>query len=217
MTFEEYWMGKGIDLDALWDNYESGQGYVHKVSESELHLLRLTFSSPPSNIPLFDHELIYKTVKGTFHDVKKECFSKERYNHAAPIFLRKVDRGSGIFEFLGQFDPVLTWVAAISGGMLLYRKLLSADQDYDDKRLGFLLKHFPQTSQEEIGAYMKAWTTFGRRKVMQRLIAHGLQKVEVSTSPVTQEIEIEVPSMLDIEVVLTDDGGEEEQHLTIDA
>lgn len=206
MDYEEYWIGKGIDLDSLWDIYEEGQGYVAKVCDSELHLIRLTFSGPPSTLPLFDHEVIYKTVKGTFHDVKEECFDPERYNRSVPIFMRRIDRGSGIFEFLGQFDPVLTWIAAIGGAMLVYRKLLSADQDYDQKRLDFLLSKFPQGSREDVSAYMKAWTTFGRRRILQRLIKHGLEKVEVSTLPISSDPNVPSPTMLDLEEVLEEDN-----------
>src|SRR5215212_3543140 len=33
-----------------------GEGYIHKVSGSSLHLLRLTFDRHPIRLPLFDHE-----------------------------------------------------------------------------------------------------------------------------------------------------------------
>lgn len=211
MNLEEYWMGKGIDLDDLWRTYEEGNGYIDKVSSSELYLVRLTFSGPPQSIPLFDAELIYKTVKGTFHDVKEECFDHARYNKAAPIFLRRIDRGSGIFEFLGQFDPVITWVSAIGGAMLLYRKIYSMDLESDHKKIEFLLSKFPNASKGDISAYIKAWTTFGRRRILERLIEHGLEKVEISTSPVEPDPIGVSENTLDLNEILEDEDGEQEK------
>ena len=100
MSAEQYWMGKGLDLDRLWLDFDNGSGYERKVAASPLHLLRLTFTEHPVHLPLFDHEVVYKTVKGTFHDVKSECLHPEAYDAAAPIFLHRVERGSGVFEFL---------------------------------------------------------------------------------------------------------------------
>lgn len=113
MSVEQYWMGKGLDLDSLWDDFDNGSPYVQKVVASRLYLLRLTFENHPSHLPLFDLEVLFKTVKGTFHDVKAECLTREAYERAAPIFLHRVDRGSGVFEFLAQFDPLMTWVVAL--------------------------------------------------------------------------------------------------------
>jgi hypothetical protein len=118
MSEREYWTGKGLDLDALWDDFERGRPYEDKVSHAQLHILRLTFSEHPAHLPLFDHELIYKTVKGTFHDVKEQCLTPAQYNQAAPIFLYRILRGSGIFEFLGELQPLLTWVCALGGASI---------------------------------------------------------------------------------------------------
>ena len=183
MSVEQYWMGKGLDLDDLWRDFDAGAGYMQKVAESPLYLLRLTFGGHPPHLPLFDHEAVYKTVKGTFHDVKAECFTAEAYDEAAPIFLYRVDRGSGIFEFLAQFDPLITWVVALGSAAVWYRKALSADQEFDEKRLGFIRTSFPNASTSDVQAYMKAWTTFGRRKVLQRLLMQNLDRVEVSAFP----------------------------------
>lgn len=198
MSIEEYWMGKDIDLERLWKDFEEGQGYITKVSNSQLYLLRLTFSGPGANLPLFDHELIYKTVKGTFHDIKKDCFDQSRYNRAAPIFLRKIDRGSGVFEFLAQFDPLITWISALGGAIVILKNLQYKDQEYDEARLKFLLAHFPNASKEDISAYLKAWTTWGRRRVLQKLIQHGLKKVEISKSPLSPDPNAALPELINI-------------------
>lgn len=72
-----------------------------------MHLLRLTFGGYPRHLPLFDHEVIYKTIKATFRDVKEACLTPEDYDDAAPMFLYRVDRGSGIYEFFAELKPLI--------------------------------------------------------------------------------------------------------------
>jgi len=119
-------------------DFDDGSGYIKKVSSSRLHLLRLTFGDHPVRLPIFDLEVLYKTVKGTFHDVKAECMTPAEYNRAAPIFLHRLDRSSGIFEFLAQFDPLMTWVVALGAAVAWYQKSLAADHELDEKRLTFI-------------------------------------------------------------------------------
>ncbi len=162
-------------------------------------MLRLTFDDHPRQLPLFDFEVLFKTVKGTFHDVKAECLTREEYDRAVPVFLHRVDRGSGIFEFLAQFDPLMTWVVALGAAATWYRKSLAADQELDEKRLAFILKYFPSANKDHIQAYMKAWTTCGCRRVLQRLIEQHLGRVEVSRTPYNPP---ESPVMVDMKMVV---------------
>ena len=199
MSVEQYWMGKDLDLDSLWQDFDSGSGYMQKVAASQLHLLRLTFAGHPTNLPLFDHEVVFKTVKGTFHEVKAECLTPKAYDDAAPIFLHRVDRGSGVFEFLAQFDPLMTWVVALGAAAMWYRTSLAADQELDEKRLAFIRKEFPTASLSDVQAYMKAWTTFSRRRVLERLIGQNLQRVEVSKTPYSPPVS---PTMVDMKIVV---------------
>jgi hypothetical protein len=183
MTVDQYWMGKDIDVDGIWRDFDSGQGYISKVAGSPLYLLRMSFGGHPLDLPLFDHEAIYKTVKATFHDVKAECLTPDAYDRAAPVFLYRVDRGSGVFEFLAQFDPLMTWVVALGAASMWYRNAVRKDQAFDTERLDFIRRNFPGASAGDVQAYMKAWTTFGRRRVLHRLISQGLLRLEVSQTP----------------------------------
>jgi hypothetical protein len=200
MTIERYWIGKSIDLERLWQDYDDGSAYIEKVASTPLYLLRLTFDEHPIQLPLFDFEVLFKTVKGTFHDVKAECLTREEYNRAAPIFIHRVERGSGIFEFLAPFDPLMTWIVALGAAAMWYRKALAADQEFDEKRLSFIRANFPDASISDVQAYMKAWTTFGRRRVLHRLIGQHLTRVEVSKSPHSPPA---TPDMVDMEVVVS--------------
>lgn len=167
--------------------------------------LRLTFDEHPTRLPLFDLEVLFKTVKGTFHDVKAECLSPEAYDQAAPIFLHRIDRGSGVFEFLAQFDPWMTWVVALGAAAKWYQMSLAAGNELDEKRLIFIRTNFPNASTADIQVYMKAWTTFGRRRVLQRLIGQHLGRVEVSKAPHNPP---DPPAMVDMNDVVALRQGE---------
>ncbi len=199
MSLEQYWMGKNLNLDDLWQDFYKGTTYIEKVASSDLYLLRLTFSGHPKHLPLFDHEVLFKTVKGTFHDVKEECFSAKAYDEAAPIFLHRIERGSGIFEFLAQFDPLMTWVVALAAAATWYRKSFADDQEIDEKCLAFIRREFPNADASDTRAYLKAWTTFGRRHVLHRLIGQGLDRVEVSKVPLNSPTLV---TMVDMNVVV---------------
>ena len=86
MSVEQYWMGKGLDLNSLWHDFDNGSDYMQKVAASQLYLLRLTFANHPPHLPLFDHEVVFKTVKGTFHDVKAECLTPKAFARWPPFF-----------------------------------------------------------------------------------------------------------------------------------
>lgn len=187
MPLEQYWIGKGLNLEEVWQDFDSGTAYMAKVENTQNHLLRLTFSGHPKHLPLFDHEAIYKTVKGTFHDIKAECLSPRAYNAAAPIFLYRVDRGSEIFEFLAELQPLLPYLAALGAAMMWHRNALNIDARMDERNWKFIRSNFPRANDSDLAAYMKAWSTWGRRRVLARLIEQGLHRVEVSKTPITRE------------------------------
>src|SRR5437660_8359407 len=98
----EYWIGKGVDYESLWAAYDGGQGYIQKYYNMTTHLLVIEFSSPEKSKPLFEHEAIFKTIKGYFHDFKKACLTYDDYATAGPLFFYSVERASGIYKFLGE-------------------------------------------------------------------------------------------------------------------
>jgi len=60
-TFE-CWIGDGVDYDAIWATYESGNGYLQKFNSMRVHLLRVTLREHPRELPLFNFEVVYKTI-----------------------------------------------------------------------------------------------------------------------------------------------------------
>src|SRR5205809_6832387 len=95
----QYWIGEGLDYDAVWAAYESGSGYAQKFRSMRVHLLRITLREPPVELPLFNLEVVYRTTKGYFHELKKAYLTREEYERAGPLFVYRIDRSSGIWDF----------------------------------------------------------------------------------------------------------------------
>jgi hypothetical protein len=66
---EQYWIGKGIDYDALWSDYRAGGGYIDKYRSMRVHLFRLTLREQPKSLPLFNFE----AVKGSVNEIALFC------------------------------------------------------------------------------------------------------------------------------------------------
>jgi hypothetical protein len=108
MSVEEYWIGKGVDYLKIWQDYLAGkEGYLKKFNSSNYYLMQLKFDYPDSRMPIINQEVISKTIKGCYHDLKQHCHKGE-YEEAGPLFSYSVERGSGIFEFLGEFQYLIT-------------------------------------------------------------------------------------------------------------
>ncbi|HEY4944371.1 MAG TPA: hypothetical protein VII56_23285 [Rhizomicrobium sp.] len=126
ISVEEYWIGKGIDYKSLWSAYDRGKGYQEKFYSTRAHLIRIEFKDPNLKEPLFNHEVIYKTIKGLFHDLKKANLSADEYANAAPIFLYRIDRGSSVWEFLGELRQLLTLGTTLSDQQTIGQGLKNA-------------------------------------------------------------------------------------------
>src|SRR3989304_10631786 len=107
MSFDEYWIGKGIDFDEIWSIYDEGQGYIQKYTSMEVHVLQLTFDQYSTKFPLFNFEAVLKTSKGVFHNLKKNYLSQGEYNQAGPLFFYDVCRSSEKWRFLGEIKPLI--------------------------------------------------------------------------------------------------------------
>lgn len=117
MSVEEYWTGKKVNYDRIWRDYLDGKDdYIQKFQSTSYHLLQIKFNFPDSSLPLINYEVICRTLMGCYHDLKQHCLPKE-YSNLGPLFLYKVERGSGIFEFLGELLPLITLSAWLIPGL----------------------------------------------------------------------------------------------------
>lgn len=167
------------------------------------HLFRIELEQFPANEPLFNHEVVFKTLKGCFHDLKEACLSDEEYDAAGPLVLYRVDRGSGIWDFLGGLRHLV-----LMGTTLADEKVLGQKLDNIDKRLTILRKHFlGAVSAEDVQHFMNAQTPRELEAAIQRLINQGIQSIKVSTEPFNGNIDDSVKSLVDMKKLLEEADG----------
>lgn len=194
MSKYEYWIGEGVDYEKVWRDYESGLEYVDKFISIRAHLIRIELTEFPTHLPLFNHEAVYKTIKGYFHDLKQICLSKDEYMFAAPLFLYRVGRGSGVWEFLGELRQLL-----LLGTSLADEKTVGQRLDNIDKRLEILRKHFGDAVKpRDFQKFMQARTPAQIDLAMQKLLRQGIRRVQISKRPFDGDIEAIEASLVDL-------------------
>jgi hypothetical protein len=198
MAMEEYWIGEGVDYDRIWRDFDSGAGYIDKFRSMDAYLLRITFSQPPSDLPLFNHDAIFKTVKGYYHDLKRACLTPDEYGKAGPLFLYSIDRASSIWEFLGEIRQLL-----LLGTTLADEKVMGEKLSNLDKRLELYEKLFGKisVSAKDYQAFMTARTPKQLDKAIRRIFDEGIEKVEISTIPFVGAIQEARKTLVDIKAL----------------
>lgn len=100
-SYYEYWIGKDTNYEQLWNDYERGADvYRDKFKSMKVFLIKFKFKYPNKKLPLFNLEVIIKTIKGLYHDFKdprNNFLSESEYNNEGPIFVYSIERNS--------FDP----------------------------------------------------------------------------------------------------------------
>lgn len=201
MSVYEYWIGEDVDYEKVWRDYEAGLLYIDKFKSMKVHLIRIELNQFPANLPLFNHEAVYKTMKGYFHDLKQLCLSPDEYNYAGPLYLYDVRRGSGIWDFLGELRQLL-----LLGTTLTDEKVIGQQLDNLDKKLEIIKKHFGDSIRpEDFQRFMEARTPQQIEAAFQKLIQQGIRKVEVSKIPFEGDIEAIEASLIDLKILLHSD------------
>jgi hypothetical protein len=190
---EQYWIGAGIDYGEIWSAYESGLAYIDKFHSIPAHVLVIEFESSQSYDPLFDHEAVFKTLKGLFHDLKKENMSEKEYNASSPMFLYSVERGSSIYRFMGGLRELL-----MHGMMLSDEKIMKTHLDNTQKRIDFVKKNFRNVDEDSLRKFIMARTTYDMDEALEKLIARGIKSVKISTEPIRQRLEIQTVKMIEM-------------------
>ncbi|NOT06483.1 MAG: hypothetical protein HOP27_17970 [Anaerolineales bacterium] len=193
MNISEYWIGKDIDYESVWQAYEEGAvPYIDKFRSMRVHLLRIELKEFPSDLPLFNHEAVYKTIKGYFHDLKRYGLSEDEYWSTGPLFLYSVDRGSGIWNFLGELQPLIALAVTVVGGMDLNQELANID-----KKLQMIQKYFPDANPNDIKMVLRANSRQELRFALSKLAAQGIRGVQISQKPFEGNFEEAVKSLID--------------------
>lgn len=185
MSIEEYWIGRGINYQAVWQSYEDGLAYIEKFHTMRVHILQIELREFPSDLPLFNHEAVYKTIKGYFHDLKQQCLPRDEYSAAGPLFLYSVERASGVWSFLGELPQLL-----LLGATLADEKVMGQQLENLDMKLSILSKYFGEAavSRDAFQAFMRANTPSQLKIAVERLISEGIDKIQISTQPFDGDI-----------------------------
>lgn len=180
MSFYEYWIGKNINLDAVWRDYEEGSGYERKFRQIKCHLLQIEFENPPAADPLFSFEAVFKTTRRYFHDVKQSCLSPREYDEAAPLYFYGVMRGSAIWQWLGELRQLLLF-----GTSLGDEKVVGQTLDNLDKKLAILHKYFgSDVNPKDFDAFMRAKAAPEIEAVVRKMLRHKIKRVSISARPI---------------------------------
>lgn len=185
MSFEEYWIGKGVVYEELWSNYENGRGYIDKYRSMQVHLLQVSFQQYAPDLPLFNLEAIFKTSKGLFHDIKKTYLSSVEYDRAGPMFVYDISRGSEKWRFLGELKPLLLF------GIAVWTQIRKGTEQYKAERIALidgLLKRFPNANLEDIMKYVNSFPGRDQEMALEKLYGQNLRSVEISNIPFTGNI-----------------------------
>lgn len=201
MSFDEYWIGKGTNLRELWDDYEQGVGYKDKYKTMQVHLIQFCFKEPIAQLPLFNLEVVLKTMKAYFHEVKILSLSREEYNEAGPLFVYEINRGSAIWSFLASLRHLLLFGTTLADEQL---KNLMLDNDLKkleiiDKKINILKKHFGNSvNSEDFHNFLAARKEPDLQMAVTKLLSQGIGKVEISKEPFTGDINKARKSLVDI-------------------
>jgi hypothetical protein len=176
---QKYWIGSTVNYKELWAAYEAGEGYIYKFKKMECHLLVIEFHKWNRSFPLFDHEAVFKTIKGLFHDLKKENLSPAEYDAAGPLFFYSVERGSSIYKFLGELRQIL-----MLGNTLSDEKLKEKHLRNMQERIDFMRKNFTTVEKEAAQQLVLAKTTDEMDEAVKKLMECGIKSIKVSQQAV---------------------------------
>ena len=185
MNIYEYWIGKNVNYAEYWDAYDDGEGYKMKFESMRTHIIQIEFEEPTIDMPLFNQEAVYKTLKGYFHDIKKICLSKNEYSTAGPLFLYEINRGSGIWTFLGELPYILLY-----GTTLTKEKIIGQRLDNMEKKLKILKEYFGSDVRPELyDTFMEAKSPREIEKAVNRLFQEKIRDIKISKRPFNGNIE----------------------------
>jgi hypothetical protein len=150
------------------------------------------------SLPLFDHEAIFKTAKGYFHELKQKCLPRSDYEHAGPLFLYEISRGSSIWSFLGELRQLLLF-----GTTLADEKIIGQQLKNLDAKLTILKKYFGNSAQpEDFRAFMRARTSSEIEDAVQRMLGQGLRRVRVSRRSFKEDTVSARHEMIDLKEIM---------------
>jgi len=195
--FYDFWIGRNSDLTKYWSAYKQGDGYKKKFSMMRCHVIEITFEKTSKNLPLFNLEPIYKTLKAYYHDLKRDLLSADEYGSAGPLFIYEINRGSGIWTFLGEL-----WYLLILGTTLNEEKIKGQRLDNMEKKLKILKDYFGDNVRPELfQEFMQSDTPAEMQQAMKDLFEEKITSIKISKSPVITSVEDARKEMINLKEV----------------
>jgi hypothetical protein len=175
--------GSADDVDAAqaWNDYEDGSGYEQKFRQMTCHLLEIEFDVPVRD-PIFAFEAIFKTTKRYFHDLKQLCLTPSEYDEAGPLYFYAVDRGSAIWQWLGELRQLILF-----GTTLGDEKVVGQTLDNLDKKLSMLHKYFGSgVNPKHFDAFMRAKAAPEIEAAVRKMLKQQIKRIGISKRPVKE-------------------------------
>ncbi len=197
MSIEDYWIGKGINIRDIWQDYDQGGGYIDKFHRMQTHLLQIRFGEPNGNLPLFQHEALFKTLKYFFHEVKRISFTTQHYEEAGPTFLYSVERGSGEYNFLVDLRQGLLYGTTLADQQLIGQGVANLEAKFN-----FIEKHFGMKNvyPDDFERFVRAKTPADLQEAALRIYSMKIKSVSLSLQPFNGQIEKTKGSLIDFSV-----------------
>lgn len=180
MSIYEYWIGRDVNLDAVWRDYEDGVAYEQKFRKTTCHLIEIEFDVPPPGDPIFAFEAMFKTTKRYFHDLKQLCMSARDYEEAAPLYFYGVERGSAVWQWLGELRQLILFGTTLSD-----EKIVGQTLDNLDRKLSILSKYFGSgVNPKDFDAFMRAKAQPEIEAAVRKMLKQKIRSVRISKRPV---------------------------------
>ena len=194
MDLYEYWIGQNVNYQEYWNSYLSGDGYKAKFRSMRTYAIEIQFENYQADSPLFNFEVVYKTLKGYFHDLKRYCLSADEYNSAGPLFIYEVNRGSGVWTLLGQLPYLLVY-----GTSLVNEKVIGQRLDNLQKKLDILKQHFGDEVRPDLyQSFMNAQTPNEIKIAVNKLFEEKIKDIRISRKPFSGDIKESRDSMISL-------------------
>lgn len=215
MSVYDYWIGKDINFKQIWDDYEDGEkGYVDKFISMQGHIIEIVFEEPSSQMPLFNHEAIYKTLKGCYHELKQIVLSQNDYYISAPLFLYEIDRGSAKWTFIGELKELILFALSMLKPIRdqIWFGTTQADEELKGKILDNMSKRlhivkqikelFPNVniSEKDLEKLLLVRKKKALINAVQKMITNGkIKSIKISQQAFSGDIEAVRKKIIDIE------------------
>lgn len=181
----EYWTGEGVDCLTLWNAYSAGKEvYIKKfrkeLQENKISLLKLEFEAPSIDEPLFNLEVVYKTLKALYYGFKRHCLTDfNEFNEAGPLYVNSIERGSIWWHLYIDSMHAAEFICALVGAhnlLLLNKKtkleIEKLEKERDIQNQERLKNKKNKIAQENIDNFIRQY-----KPIIDKLLSESIKSI----------------------------------------